>query len=681
MVASVSNIDISLGQIYHCQQPPDSPALGRHPSHLHAMSAVPTDLPAPAATDKFGFKRPPEMDGPSATHPVVVVGAGPVGLTMALSLAKAGIACVLLEDDDQVCTGSRALGMSRRTLEIWEALGAADRIRSHGRDWFSGRSFYQGQTILDFRMPDDDAVRHRPMFNIQQCHTERYLVDALARQPLAELRWQSRFLGLAQHDGQVTVQVGTPEGEYSLKACYVVACDGARSAVRSSMGLRLEGTSYEATYVIADIRLDSQAPMERRCWFDPPSNPGLTILMHGQPDKLWRLDYQLGEGEDAEEAVKPANVMPRLQAHLDYIGEKGSWTLEWLSPYKVHSRALERFRHQRVLFAGDAAHLMPIFGIRGLNSGVEDAWNLGWKLAQVVQGKAPDALLDAYDTERRAVFAENSALAERNAWFMTPPDAGVRMMRDAVLSLALDDAPVADILNPKQASYVPLRSSALSTPDTVAFTGGPLPGEIVPDLLLRAPQSTAATHLQGVLDGRFALLCFAGDGPVAPALLPALTRLVETEDIQVVLIHCSGAEAGPAAPGITAVADHDGVLHQRFGAEAGHTYLARPDHHIAARWKSCDVAAVSAALAKAKGMSYASAAMAPVHAPLSHSEQVYRTLGKALAAVPTEQHTLFLSKLAMLLALEQPDTQKLEAMAGIAARHLAPSPMAPPTAA
>lgn len=637
------------------------------------MLAAPVDTAIAAPSEKFGFQRPPEMDGKPAAHihPVVVVGAGPVGLTMALSLAHAGVACVVLEDDDQVCTGSRALGMSRRTLEIWDALGAADRIRSHGRDWFSGRSFYRGQTILDFRMPDDDAIRHRPMFNIQQCHTEQYLVEALGKHTAADLRWQSRFLGLVQHDGHVSVQVGTPDGEYTLKARHVVACDGARSAVRSQMGLKLEGTSYEATYVIADIRLDSQAAMERRCWFDPPSNPGLTILMHGQPDKLWRLDYQLGEGEYIEAAVRPENVMPRIQAHLDYIGEKGAWTLEWLSPYRVHSRALEKFRHQRVLFAGDAAHLMPIFGIRGLNSGVEDAWNLGWKLAQVEQGKAPDTLLDAYDVERRAVFAENAALAQRNAWFMTPPSEGVRMTRDAVLSLALDGAPVADILNPKQAAYVPLRSSPLSTPDTAGFSGGPLPGETVPDLSLGSPQPHAITHLQGVLDGRFTGLYFAVQGELPEEAVSALTSLQKNSSLQIVVIRQGGGDASERTEGMTLVNDHDGVLHQRFAASAGCFYLVRPDHHIAARWTALNEGAAKAALARATGVSYAHAGMAAVHAPLSHAEDVYRSLGKALEAVPAAQHTLFLSKLAMLLALDNTDGAAFKRMAGVAAQNLA----------
>lgn len=599
------------------------------------------------------------MGRPNAAgvHPVVIVGAGPVGLTLALTLVKAGIACILLEDDNQVCSGSRALGMSRRTLEIWDALGAAQRIKAHGLDWSSGRSFYRGQTILDFQMPDDQALRHRPMFNIQQCHTESYLLEAALAHDLAEVRWQSRFLGLAQQEDEVAVQVQTPRGEYRLKAQYVVACDGARSSVRSNMGLRLEGTSYEASYVIADIRLDSQAPMERRCWFDPPSNPGLTILMHGQPDKLWRLDYQLGEGENVDEAVRPEKVIPRIQAHLDYIGETGKWTLEWLSPYRVHSRALERFRHGRVLFAGDAAHLMPIFGIRGLNSGVEDAWNLGWKLAQVLQGASP-SLLDAYDLERRAVFAENAAMAERNAGFMTPPNAAVRLMRDAVLSLSLDRAPVTDILNPKQAAYVPLRHSPLNLGDCPDFAGGPAPGETIPDLNLMHPGEEGAHHLHAVFDGRFAGMYFSGQSGPAPQVLMQLQNMALSGEILLLVVAADPPRN--AVPCIRFLADRDGLLRSRFAANEGAFYLVRPDHHIAARWPAFDASAVHAALHKARGHFPMPVDRPPVHAPLSHAEAVYKSLGNELDKVAPGDQALFLSKLSLLLGIEGGDLQAFE---------------------
>lgn len=614
------------------------------------MTNSPPPVQTPPNRVRQAFRTPAELNGHHAVHPVVIVGAGPVGLTVALTLARAGVRCVLLEDDDAVCSGSRALGMSRRTLEIWQALGAAARILAHGKPWHSGRSFYRGKTILDFKMADDLSLRHRPMFNIQQCHTEHYLVEALASRPEADIRWQSKLERLEQKADLVELQIGTPEGRYALRAQYVVACDGARSAVRSSLGLQLHGTSYDATYIIADIELDSERPMERRCWFDPPSNPGLTVLMHGQPDRLWRLDYQLGEGEDAVAAAQTDHVMRRVQQHLDYIGEKGRWRLEWASPYRVHSRALDSFIHGRIAFAGDAAHLMPIFGIRGLNSGVEDAWNLGCKLVQILDGRATPAVLEAYNQERRAVFQENAALANRNAVFMTPDGPGSRLARDAVLSLSLGETPVQDILNPKQATYVPLRASPLSTADEESWDVGPAPGEIAPDMVC-AP----GLYLHSALPTGHALLYFAGNAPEAE--MRRVASALDEQAPQNVLV-VTRVPSG----GIDTLVDVQGTLHTHFGAEQGAIYLVRDDHHIAARWKHFDPGKIHLSLRRLQGYDPATTeGGVPVPAPgPSHAETVYRLLGEALNGIAPDAYPTFLSKLVMKLGLEQGDATAFE---------------------
>jgi len=259
-------------------------------------------------------------------------------LTLALTLQKTGVDCVLLEDDAQVCEGSRAIGMSRRTLEIWDALGAIDQIIGKGLDWKGGRSFYKDQEILKFEMADDPQIMYRPMFNIQQSYTEQFLVNQVDQSSHIDLRWQSKLLGMERQGSVMELSIDTPKGVYKAKSQYVVACDGAKSTVRNLMGLSLNGTSYEATYIIVDIKLKTDALIERRCWFDSPSNPGLTVLMHGQPDGVWRLDYQLGEHEDLTEALKLEHILVKIKSHLDYIGEDGAWELVWYSPYKVHSR-------------------------------------------------------------------------------------------------------------------------------------------------------------------------------------------------------------------------------------------------------------------------------------------------------------------------------------------------------
>lgn len=589
--------------------------------------------------------------------PVVIVGAGPVGLTLALTLARNGVRCVLLEDEGGVCQGSRALGMSRRTLEIWDALGAVDRISAHGRPWDGGRSFWREHEVLRFRMPDDERLKFRPMLNIQQCHTETYLSEAVQSRPEIELRWLNQVTAVRPDTEGVEIDVRTSAGTNTLRALHVVACDGARSTVRDCLGLRLAGSTHEASYLIADIKLDTDAPIERRCWFDPPSNPGSTVLMHGQPDQVWRLDYQLLPGEDAEQAQAPAEVRRRISKHLQYIGEHGSWTLEWVSVYRAHSRCLDSFRYGRVFFAGDAAHLMPIFGIRGLNSGVEDAWNLGWKLGHYHRGFAGDGLLDSYSIERRRTFLENAALADRNAWFMTPPAPGARLVRDAVLQLASTFPEAADIINPRQASYVPLRDSPLSTPDEASFEAGPPPGDQVPDLMTTtSPDRREPSWLLSQLSNDWTILEFvdvaASQMDVRQQIASADTRVPVTF---VQIVRRSGPQVGP-----NVIRDDSGELWKAFGAASGTTYLVRPDHNVAARWKTFDAEAVRNAVHRAAGSSgVASKGESGLRVPLSNAEQIYRVLGQALGDKPQAEQTSALARIALALSFQVGDVDRV----------------------
>ncbi|VCU68961.1 3-(3-hydroxy-phenyl)propionate/3-hydroxycinnamic acid hydroxylase [Pigmentiphaga humi] len=603
----------------------------------------------------FPFVPPAEMRGaPASVHPVAIVGAGPVGLTLALTLARHGVPAVLLEDQAQVCTGSRALGMSRRTLEIWAALGAAEAIHARGVVWDGGRSFLRDREILRFRMADDERLRFRPMLNLQQCHTEQYLVEAVSKHPHIDLRWQQRVNKVAAGGDRVELEVQTPEGSYTLLARHVVACDGARSTVRESMGLRLDGSTHEAAYLIADIQLDTETPMGRRCWFDPPSNPGSTVLMHGQPEGVWRLDYQLQPGENQDQAQQPERVKERIARHLDYIGEKGAWTLLWTSLYRAHSRSLADFRVGNVFFAGDAAHLMPIFGIRGLNSGVEDAWNLGWKLALAHHGQAGDALLDSYSAERRKIFLENAALADRNAWFMTPPTEGARLVRDAVLDLSVSCPEVTGIIDPRQASYVPQRDSPLNTADGEnGFACGPAPGDVVPDIAL--PRQEGWLHAR--LGRSFTALVFCRAEEPDAATLQELRRLSQRCALQILQV----AQRAPRETDEATIADPEGMLHDAFGAQAGTVYLVRPDQNVAARWKKPDAGALEAATAKALARHGQSgwAAPSPVVVELTPAERIYRMISTAVNGADRASNALMLAKLAMLLALEVGDPESV----------------------
>ena len=526
-------------------------------------------------------------DTEAARHPVAIVGGGPVGLCLALGLARHGVRSVVLEADDSVSHGSRAACISRRSQEILEQLGAIAPVLAKALPWTAGTSYYRETPVYRLEMPMDKRQKYYPMVNLEQCYFEQDLADIIeARHAgMIEIRWQTRLAGFDAGTGGAVLSLETPAGNYRLAADWLVACDGARSIVRSQMGLRFSGSQYEGTYIIVDIHLPSSHPTERRAWFDPPTNPGSTILVHKQPGDIWRIDYQLRDDEDAVEAVKPENVLPRVKAHLDWIGETAPWEPVWISSYKANCLTLDKYRHGRVLFAGDAAHLVPIFGVRGMNSGIDDAHNLAWKLAHVIDGRAAQLLLDTYSDERVFAAHENIRAAAKSTDFMAPPSPAFELMREAALGLALADPFFATLVNPRQSSAISYGASTLALADRDGFVAGPQPGATLAECPLA--RDGLPGYLTDFLGPRFALLCFTGTRPA-----PDLGGLPVT-----VAVHW----IAPTRDSRANAWDKSGELFALYGARPAAFYLVRPDGHVLARWRALDAAAVRCAVGAALG--------------------------------------------------------------------------------
>ena len=511
--------------------------------------------------------------------PVVIAGGGPVGLAAAALLAHHGIRSLVLEADASWCDGSRAICLSRRSLEVLGRVGADRPLTAKGLPWVGGRSFFRDTEVLHFRMPSEPAERFAPMLNIQQYYVEQYLHAAALRTGVVDMRWSARVCAVRADASGVAVEYQTEGGRsHSVYADWLVACDGGRSTVREQLGLQLEGKQYEGRYVIVDIEQDTRRAVERLAWFDPPSNPGSTILMHRQPDNVWRIDYQVADHEDPMEAVKPQNVLPRIQAHLDMIGECAPWKPLWISIYNAKCLTLPSYRHGRVLFAGDAAHLVPIFGVRGLNSGLDDAGNLAWKLALVHQGHASDTLLDSYSCERLLAARENIAYGAKSTEFMAPPHHGFALLRDAALRLALEGSELRPLINPRQTAPVEYVDSPLNQPDRSAgFNLGAGPGMPAPEAKLLTLQGSS--HLTALFGEAFIVLYFSRGLGVPRCLQTAASRRSGLASVRIVRV---AAEGSPAA---RVVVDELGQAWRRYDAREGTAYLIRPDGYVMGRWR------------------------------------------------------------------------------------------------
>jgi len=528
---------------------------------------------------------------PLPSHvPVLIAGGGPVGLTLAALLAEYGIASLTVEADDGYCAGSRAICMSRRSQEILGWIGADAPLNRTGLAWTGGRSYFRDQEVLHFEMPHEPLQRYAPMVNIQQYYVEEYAHQAMQKHPgLAALQWSARVESVRQDADGVTVEIQAEGARQTVRADWLVACDGGRSTVRDELGLKLEGMQYEGRYVIVDIEQESQRPVERLAWFDPPSNPGSTLLMHRQPGNVWRVDYQIRDDEDPDEAVKPENVLPRVQSHLDMIGETAPWKPLWISIYNAKCLTLDSYRHGRVMFAGDAGHLVPIFGVRGLNSGLDDAGNLAWKLAWVIKGQAADSLLDSYSVERVHATRQNLAYGAKSTEFMAPPDFGFTLMREAALRLALSDERVRSLINPRQSAPISYDGSPLNLADGAPEAGpASAPGQPAPEARLH--DGGQARHLTTAFGAGFVALAIEPDAAQAEAL-QALAQATAQSDrpLRVITV------AARPAPG--AWTDPDGQLRERYGAGPGLIYLLRPDGYVLGRWRQPGDAALRNALA------------------------------------------------------------------------------------
>ncbi|HEX9182032.1 MAG TPA: FAD-dependent oxidoreductase [Burkholderiales bacterium] len=559
---------------------------------------------------KYEFRKPPELaGGASPLYPVAIVGAGLAGLVTALELSSRGVNCVLLDDDDTVGAqglSSRGICHAKRSLEIYDRFGVAERIRAKGVTWNEGDVYVRDERIYTFNLQPEQDQKFPAFVNLQQFYVEQYLVEALVRAAPDTLRWKNRVVDVQPHADHVALSVETPAGRYSLRAQYVVAADGAHSVLRDRLGAKDEESAlFEHIWCIADVKLAGTPGAVRRSYLDAPQNEGGAIWYHQMADGVWRTDWLITHYDDPEGEAKPERARKRLEKLL---GPGASFELVWVGPWRFRRRVLEKMRHGRVFFMGDASAQHSPFGARGGNRAVQDANNLAWKLALVVQGKADAALLDTYETERHFAARENVEVASRSALFIAPETAGQRLVRDAFLALARRHAWARALVNVGRLSVASVYAHSPLNAERGSFASA-----------LAQPGAAAP-------DGRY------GDGFFAERLQGGFT------------VAYFGAE-GPAIAGAqtlqVARKSHE-ALFARYGVAGQATYVFRPDGHVLARCTGIDAAFAASVIERVLVLRAAEPARAAVSVQ-PEADRLFDALSRQIDAMPAAARAVTLA--------------------------------------
>jgi 2-polyprenyl-6-methoxyphenol hydroxylase-like FAD-dependent oxidoreductase len=467
-----------------------------------------------------------------------------------LELANFSVPSIVVDAGHERPQGSRAIAIHRTALAVWEKLGCVEPMLERGIAWRTRKTYFREHELQTQTAPEPAPGELPTFLNLSQHDTERYLLEAVARSSQIDLRWQHTLVGLRQDHGGVTITAQTPAGLVSIHGRYLLACDGARSATRKLLGLDFPGTTYPDKFLIADIRAKLPFPAEPRFFFDHPANPGHNVLIHPQPDHVWRIDWQLSGDAVLEDERSPEAVAARIRA---LIGDT-PYELVWLSDYRFHQRLLRKLRHGRVFFLGDAAHLVSPFGARGMNGAIHDVENLCWKLSYVLAGRAGPDVLETYQTERWPAQKHNQEVTDATMRFMAPRTWWQRLRRNVILRLRLRRLVDSGKMS---APYTYTTSPLLVPDDEEGWAGAPELGSKV---------LTADPRIRRRIGHGFVALFFTHE---------------QVDADNVVTLPPAGA------------------------SPAGTLYLLRPDGHIAARRRNARPADLPALIQRALGKSAA----------------------------------------------------------------------------
>ena len=550
---------------------------------------------------EYPFVSPSELgSGTTVRHPIVIVGAGITGLTLACSLARLGVPAVVLDEDTTVGVkgaSSRGICYTQKSLEIFHKLGIYERIARRGIQWSVGRTFAGEDEVYSFDLRQQgnfNLSTQPPFINIQQFYIEGFLVERIAELGGVDLRWASRVTAFAQNDAFATLTVDTPAGSYQIEAEHVIDATGSHTPFHQWAGATLQTRRGDDRWCIADVRFSKHPPVERHTWIEAPFNENRAVWQHLMADDVWRIDYQMAPHADPEYVSRKDVVRERLAKQF---GPDVEVEIVWVGPYAYRSICLDQLRIGRVFFMGDTAKVVSPFGARGGNTGIADADNLAWKLAAVQRGWAAPALLDSYNDERLEAAQQNVLVTNRTARFLRPADGVERLFRKAIISLAKQKGPAFGFAR----QFINTGRMAIANPYARSRACDATGGQSVQNTAFGWPRGTGAEMSSGTVNdllrwaaGRLLLLVFGELSKAAVQRLQALgvgspvlgVQVVPTDGQPQVLEHV-----------------HDAKGHLQAACHVfGHAWaLVRPDGYVAATGEAVDSSLI-AALEKSLGL-------------------------------------------------------------------------------
>ena len=542
----------------------------------------------------YPFVVPEELrSGVVKHHPIVIVGAGLSGLTLACKLAQFGIAALLIDEDNSVGVkgaSSRGICYTQQSLEIFARLGIYDRIAAKGVAWHVGRTFADQDEIYSFDLRDRQqfSISQQPPFiNIQQFYVELFLVERLQALKKAgapvDIRWCSKVVHFEQNKQSATLVVSTPKGDYTIQAEHVIDASGSHTPFHAWCGVTMDSKRGDDRWCIADVRFKDTPPTERHTWIQAPFNDNRAVWQHLMADDVWRIDYQMAPDADPAYVSREDVVRERLAKQF---GSKVQCDIVWVGPYAYKSQCLHQLRHERVFFVGDTAKVVSPFGARGGNTGIADADNLAWKLAAVMRGHAPAALLDSYNQERLQAAKRNVQVTNRTARYLRAPEGVERLFRDATIGLAKHHALARPLINTGR-----MAEANHYTTSTICKSDG---GKMVQNATFQFTKNHmgSLSDLLQWSDGRLLLLVF---GALKRTEIQKLASLSTGTPVRVVqVVHKEKPNA------VEHVVDKGKRLRKACDVSGQSWVLLRPDAYLAARGHHVDgklIHAIAQALA------------------------------------------------------------------------------------